>query len=140
MKLSEMGENAPRFRKAVPKEKEKEEEDQGPKDSRKIHVNGFPLTWKNEDMENFFKEFVCVITSYNIIFQGELEEAFVCFEKGSVRSRGFGFVTFRYKKDYEKCLLTPVMERDGFTITCSKVSKTSESRLRRNRQQDMIFY
>ena len=38
-----------------------------------------------------------------------------------------------YKKDYEKCLLTPVMERDGFTITCSKVSKTSESRLRRNR-------
>ena len=44
MKLSEMGENAPRFRKAVPKEKEKEEEDQGPKDSRKIHVNGFPLT------------------------------------------------------------------------------------------------
>lgn len=55
MKLSEMDENAPRFRKTGAN---KEGEDQGSKDSRKIHVSGFPVEWKNEDMANFFKVFV----------------------------------------------------------------------------------
>lgn len=131
MKLSEMGENAPRFRKYP--SKDKDADDQGPKDSRKIHVNGFPLEWKNEDIENFFKEFVLFVNELSYE-QGELEEAFVCFEKGSVRSRGFGFVTFVNKKDYEKCLANPVIERDGCRITCSKVSKTSEGRPRRMHQ------
>lgn len=62
MKLSEMGENAPRFRKTSTKEKDVD--DQGPKDSRKIHVNGFPLEWKNDDIENFFKEFVSFIITF----------------------------------------------------------------------------
>ena len=52
MKMAESKENAPRYRKA------KEEISQGTKDSRKIHVSGFPLSWKNSDIENFFKQYV----------------------------------------------------------------------------------
>ena len=32
--------------------------DQGPKDSRKLHVNGFPITWTNDDINKFFSDYV----------------------------------------------------------------------------------
>lgn len=32
--------------------------DQGPKDSRKIHVNGIPIEWTNDNIRAYFEKFV----------------------------------------------------------------------------------
>ena len=56
MKFASVGDNAPKFRKQAPKEVEN---DQGQRDSRKVHVTGFPLDWKNEDLTDYFKKIVC---------------------------------------------------------------------------------
>ena len=32
--------------------------DQGPRDSRKVHVNGFPMEWTNEEFKSFFDKYV----------------------------------------------------------------------------------
>ncbi len=129
MKYAAAQDNAPRFRKEP---SVKISEDQGPKDSRKIHVSGFPLTWTNEDIEHFFQQFVPLCCPTHT--QGPVEEAFVCFEKGTRRSRGFGFVTFVNKKDFETCLETPRKQADGFEVVCAKVSLTvPEDRHKRSR-------
>ncbi|CBK20974.2 uncharacterized protein [Blastocystis hominis] len=74
------------------------------KEKRKIHVNGIPKEWKNADLENYFKQF------------GEIEEAFVCFEKGTQNSRGFGFVTFAKKEDYDKILEPATREEEAKSL------------------------
>ena len=67
--------------------------------------------------------------------KGEIEEAFVCFEKGTQVSRGFGFVTFAKKEDYDKILEPATREEDGFTLTISKVALTApEDRFKAKRQ------
>ena len=33
---------------------------QGPRDSRKIHVNGFPMEWTNDEFKSFFDKYVIV--------------------------------------------------------------------------------
>ena len=33
-------------------------DDQGPKDGRKIHVNGFPFEWTNDDINSYFGVYV----------------------------------------------------------------------------------
>ena len=55
MKYAAAQDNAPRFRKD---EAPKAQEEKVPKDARKIHVSGFPLTWTNEDVEQFFSHYV----------------------------------------------------------------------------------
>ena len=55
MKYAAAQDNAPRFRKD---EAPKAQEEKVPKDARKIHVSGFPLTWTNEDVEQFFSQYV----------------------------------------------------------------------------------
>ena len=56
----------------------------------------------------------------------------MCFEKYTGQSRGFGFVTFVNKEDYERCLENPIIEGDGFTLTIAKVGKPSDSRSRKS--------
>lgn len=65
-----------------------------------------------------------------------IEEAFVCYEKGTHNSRGFGFVTFVNKDDYKKCLETPVLKEEMFELRCSAVSlgKADDRRDRRSRR------
>ncbi|KAK8827011.1 hypothetical protein WA577_007512 [Blastocystis sp. JDR] len=122
MKYAAAQDNAPHFRKD---EAPKAQEEKVPKDARKIHVSGFPLTWTNEDVEQFFSQY------------GPLEEAFICYEKGTRKSRGFGFVTFVNKKDFDKCLETPRKQGDGFEVVCAKVSLTvSDDRHKRSRYDD----
>ena len=114
MKYAAAQDNAPRFRKEP---SVKISEDQGPKDSRKIHVSGFPLTWTNEDIEHFFQQFVPLCCPTHT--QGPVEEA---------------FVTFVNKKDFETCLETPRKQADGFEVVCAKVSLTvPEDRHKRSR-------
>lgn len=104
------------------------------KEKRKIHVNGIPKDWKNADLENYFKQFVLACCSPHNR-KGEIEEAFVCFEKGTQVSRGFGFVTFAKKEDYDKILEPATREEDGFTLTISKVALTApEDRFKAKRQ------
>ena len=55
MKYAAAQDNAPRFRKD---QGPKVTEEKVPKDARKIHVSGFPLTWTNEDVEHFFSQYV----------------------------------------------------------------------------------
>lgn len=55
MKYAAAQDNAPHFRKD---EAPKAQEEKVPKDARKIHVSGFPLTWTNEDVEQFFSQYV----------------------------------------------------------------------------------
>lgn len=95
------------------------------KEKRKIHVNGIPKEWKNADLENYFKQFVLSFFLKSPNAKGEIEEAFVCFEKGTQNSRGFGFVTFAKKEDYDKILEPATREEDGFTLTISKVALTA---------------
>lgn len=98
-------------------------EEKTAKEKRKIHVNGIPKDWKNSDLENYFKKFVI---EFGLNYaQGEIEEAFVCFEKGTQISRGFGFVTFAKKEDYDNILEPATREEDGFTLTISKVALTA---------------
>ena len=64
-----------------------------------------------------------------------MEEAFICYEKGTHNSRGFGFVTFAMKADYDKCLEKPVKQGDGFEIRCSPISLSKgDDRSRRYRK------
>lgn len=58
----------------------------------------------------------------SVLSLGVVEEAFICYEKGTHNSRGFGFVTFAMKADYDKCLENPVKQGDGFEIRCSPIS------------------
>ena len=59
----------------------------------------------------------------------------MCFEKGTQISRGFGFVTFVKKEDYENVLEPSTRVEDGFTLTISKVALTApEDRYKRSRQ------
>lgn len=55
MKYASAQENAPRFCKG---QAPKKPEEKVPKDARKIHVSGFPLSWTNEDIEQFFSQYV----------------------------------------------------------------------------------
>ncbi|KAK8823093.1 hypothetical protein WA538_002244, partial [Blastocystis sp. DL] len=96
--------------------------DQEVKENLKLHVKGFPITWTNEDIASFFEKI------------GPIQEAFICYEKGTQISRGFGFVTFVSKADYDKCLESGTIPGDGFEIQCSPISLSkSEDRYRRSR-------
>ena len=64
MKYANAKENAPKYRKETTKQKLPE--DQGCKDSRKIHVNGIPREWSNDDIRRYFEQIVCAFFSYNL--------------------------------------------------------------------------
>ena len=55
--------------------------------NRKLFVGGLPWATNDEGLKKAFEEF------------GTIEEANVVFERGSGRSRGFGFVTFENEED-----------------------------------------
>ena len=57
---------------------------------RKLFVGGLPWATKDEGLQKAFEEF------------GPIEEANVVFERGTGRSRGFGFVTFENEEDAVK--------------------------------------
>jgi len=57
---------------------------------KKLFVGGLPWSTKDEELLKAFEEF------------GPIEEANVVFERGTGRSRGFGFVTFENEEDAVK--------------------------------------
>lgn len=60
--------------------------------SKKLYVGNLPWSIRNESLQELFAEF------------GEIEDAFVMKEKGTGRSKGFGFVTFVNDEDADKAL------------------------------------
>lgn len=70
----------------------------------KLYVGGLSWDTDSAGLEKAFSSF------------GEIEEATVITDRGTGRSRGFGFVTFANEEDAEKALSLDASELDGRTL------------------------
>ena len=61
-------------------------------DKKKLYVGNLPYSVTSEDLKNLFAEF------------GEIVDAVVITDRGSGRSKGFGFVEFAKEEDAQKAL------------------------------------
>ena len=88
-----------------------------------IYISNLNFATKNDSLQNLFAAY------------GEVSSANIITDRETGRSRGFGFVTFVSKADYDKCLESGTIPGDGFEIQCSPISLSkSEDRYRRSRK------
>ncbi|CAF1389473.1 unnamed protein product [Rotaria magnacalcarata] len=81
---------------------------------RKIFVGGIPSSVGPEELANFFQSY------------GQVEEAFIIYDRYSGRHRGFGFVTFADMATTKAVCSTRIFDVHGRKIECKRALKREE--------------
>ncbi|CAF1632285.1 unnamed protein product, partial [Adineta ricciae] len=81
---------------------------------RKIFVGGVPSTVGPEELAQFFQNY------------GQVEEAFIIYDRFSGRHRGFGFVTFADMSTTKNVCSTRIFNLHGRKIECKRALKRED--------------
>ena len=83
--------------------------------SRKLFIGGISLDTTDEGMREYFSQY------------GKITDCVVIKEKGSERSKGFGFVTYETEEEADKCMADRPHSLDGRSIDAKRAVSREES-------------
>ncbi|CAM9144300.1 unnamed protein product, partial [Hapterophycus canaliculatus] len=86
--------------------------------ARKIFVRGLSWDTTTESLRNMFSQF------------GELEDAVVTTDRASGKSKGYGFVTFRFAANAAAAVAEPEKQLDGRLTHCNIAAEGAGNRIK----------